>query len=282
MTQSIPEVGSNVVQINNAEFVKITIFNEYPYTNANALGNTQTYIIKTSGNTDWTAVGAASNTVGTYFTANTANGNATGNGTAANVTVLTFSSSYKNEFIPQYVGNVVVANYEYDALGGLLSVGSQTRNIRTTSGETTIALSGVSGNNITDVLSTKIRGSEVEVLRGFYDNNMVLTNTYPRFRGIITSYQVTEDRDALEDNFTVSVSASSYKTVLENRIAGRKTNKESWRYWDSADSSMDQVYAISGISFDFGKPSSTQTTVPGGGGFPGGQGPGTFGQMKEN
>lgn len=285
MTQSIPEVGSNVVQINNAEFVKITIFNEYPYSNANALANTQTYIIKTSGNTNWTAVGAASNAVGTYFTANLANGNATGNGTAANVTVLTFSSSYKNEIIPQYIGNTIVANYEYDALGGLLSVGSQNRNLRVTSGDTTIALSGVSGNNIDDVLSTKIRGSEVEVLRGFYNANMVLANTYPRFRGIITSYQITEDRDKQDDNFTVSVSASSYKTVLENRIAGRKTNKESWRYWASGDSSMDQVYAISGISFDFGRPSPTKTTVPGGGGFPGGQGPGgggAIGPMKEN
>lgn len=287
MTQNIPQVSNNTLQINNAEFVKITIFNEYPYTNANALANTSTYIIKTSGNTNWTAVGAASNAVGTYFTANTANGNATGNGTAANVTILTFSSSYKDEVIPQYIGNTIVANYTYDALGGLLSVGSQTRNLRATSGETTIALSGINGNNINDVLSTKIRGSEIEVLRGFYNNNMILTNTYPRFRGIITSYAVTEDREALEDNFTVSVSASSYKTVLENRIAGRKTNKESWRYWDSADSSMDQVYAISGISFDFGRPSSTQTTVPGGGGFPGGQGPGgmgggSYGPMKDN
>lgn len=282
MSQNIPQVANNILQINNAEFVKITIFNEYPYTDANALANTQTYIIKTSGNTNWTAVGASSNAIGTYFTANTASGNATGNGTAANVTVLTFSSSYKDEVIPQYIGNTIVANYTYDALGGLLSVGSQTRNIRATSGETTIALSGIDGNNINDVLSTKIRGSEVEVLRGFYNNNMVLTNTYPRFRGIITSYAVTEDRDQQEDNFTVSVSASSYKTVLENRIAGRKTNKESWRYWDSTDSSMDQVYAISGVSFDFGRTSTAQTTVPGGGGFPGGQGPGSdFGQMAD-
>lgn len=282
MSQNIPQVANNILQINNAEFVKITIFNEYPYIDANALANTQTYIIKTSGNTNWTAVGASSNAIGTYFTANTANGNATGNGTAANVTVLTFSSSYKDEVIPQYIGNTIIANYTYDALGGLLSVGSQTRNIRATSGETTIALSGIDGNNINDVLSTKIRGSEVEVLRGFYNNNMVLTNTYPRFRGIITSYAVTEDRDQQEDNFTVSVSASSYKTVLENRIAGRKTNKESWRYWDSTDSSMDQVYAISGVSFDFGRTSTAQTTVPGGGGFPGGQGPGSdFGQMAD-
>jgi len=212
--QTIPEVGPNVTQINNAEFVKLTIFNEY--------GNT------------------------------------------ANTTVLTFSSSYKAETI----GNTV-----YTPLGGLLQVGAQNRNLRVTQGDTTIALSGIDGNNIQQVLSTKIRGSEVEILRGFYNSNMVLQNTYPRFRGIITTYAITEEREGQDDNFTVSVGASSYKTVLENRIAGRKTNKESWQFFNSTDTSMDQVYAISGVQFDFGQDPKGKTVVPGGGGFPGG-GPG--------
>ena len=270
MTQSIPAVANGATQITNAEFVKITIFNEYPYTSAANISANTTYIIKTSGNTNWTTVGASSNAVGTFFTAN-ANGTA-GNGTAANVTVLTFSSSYKDETIS---GNV------YDALGGLLSVGSQLRNLRATSGETTIALSGVDGNNIYNVLATNIRGSEVEVLRGFYNNNMILSNTYNRFKGIVTSYGISEDRDGQEDNFTVSVGASSYKTVLENRIAGRKTNKESWRYFDSTDSSMDQVYAISGVTFDFGQTPKAGTVVPGGGGFPSGPGGGGGGFRQE-
>lgn len=266
MAQNIPAVANNATQINNAEFVKITIFNEYPYTDAANISANTTYIIKTSGNTNWTSIGASSNAVGTFFTANSAG---TGTGTAANVTVLTFSSSYKEEVIPQYIGNTIVANYTYDPLGGLLAVGSQVRNLRATSGETMIALSGVDGNNIYNVLATNIRGSEVEVLRGFYNNNFVLSNTYPRFRGIVTSYGISEEREGPEDNFTVSVGASSYKTVLENRIAGRKTNKESWRYFDSNDSSMDQVYAISGVTFDFGQTPKAGSVVPGGGGFPG-------------
>jgi hypothetical protein len=209
--QTIPEVGANVIQINNAEFVKLTIFNEY--------GNT------------------------------------------ANTTVLTFSSSYQEETI-----NGVV----YTPLGGLLAVGAQNRNLRVTQGDTVISLSGIDGNNIYTVLATKIRGSEVEVLRGFYDVNMVLTNTYPRFTGIVTTYGITEDREGLDDNFTVSVGASSYKTVLENRIAGRKTNTESWKFFDSSDTSMDQVYSISGVSFDFGQDPKGKTVVPGNGGNPGG------------
>jgi len=266
MTQVIPAVANNATQINNAEFVKITIFNEYPATDAANINANTTYIIQTTGNTNWTSIGASSNSVGTFFTANSAG---SGNGTAANVTVLTFSSSYQPETIS---GNV------YDPLGGLLAVGAQNRNLRATSGETVIALSGIDGNNIYNVLATKIRGSEVEVLRGFYDANMVLTNTYPRFRGIVTSYGITEDREGIEDNFTVSIGASSYKTVLENRIAGRKTNKESWRYFNSTDSSMDQVYAISGVVFDFGEKPKAGTIIPGRGGFPPGGGGGGGGR----
>jgi hypothetical protein len=215
MTQLIPEVGPNVTQINNAEFVKVVIYNEY--------GNT------------------------------------------ANTTTLTFSSSYKEETI----GNVV-----YTPLGGLLQVGAQNRNLRVTQGDTTISLSGIDGNNIQQVLSTKIRGSDVEVLRGFYDTNMVLQNTYPRFRGIITTYAITEEREGNTDDFTVSVGAASYKTVLENRVAGRKTNKESWQFFNNTDTSMNQVYAISGVQFDFGQDPKGKVVIPGGGGFPPGGGGG--------
>lgn len=230
MTQSIPEVSNNVTQINSAEFVKLTIYN------------------------------------------NIANVNDT--------TVLTFSSSYKEETIDSTV---------YTPLGGLLAVGTQNRNLRVTQGDTVISLSGIDGNNIYNVLATKIRGSEVEVIRGFYNNNMVLTNTYPRFTGIVTTYAITEEREGQEDNFTVSVGASSYKTVLENRIAGRKTNKESWQFFDASDTSMNQVYAISGVQFDFGQDPKGKTVVPGKGGYPGGGGGGgrgspfdPGGQFREN
>lgn len=162
----------------------------------------------------------------------------------ANVSVYTFSSAYKAE---------TIGNTTYTPLGGFLAVGSTSRDIRVTSGATTIALSGISGNNIQMVLDTKIRGSEVEVLRGFYNANQVLGNTYPRFTGIVTSYNVSEQRENQDDNFTVSISASSYKTVLENRIAGRKTNEESWKYFNPTDTSMDRVYSIAQTAFDFGK-----------------------------
>ncbi len=144
----------------------------------------------------------------------------------------------------------------YLPLGGLLSVGTQPRDLRVTSADTSMALSGISGNNIAIVLGTKLKGSKLEIIRGFYDANYILTNTYPRFTGIVTSYGIAEDLETNfngpTDNFVVSVNASSYKTVLENRIAGRKTNKSSWQVFNSTDSSMNNVYSIADQTFDFG------------------------------
>jgi len=219
---NIPEVANSPPSINTAEFVKLTIYNEY--------------------------------------------------GNSANVTVHTFSSAYKPETIDGTV---------YLPLGGLLAVGTQPRDLRVTSADTSIALSGISGNNIAIVLGTKIKGSKIEILRGFYNNNYILTNTYPRFTGIVTSYGIGEDLETgfsnPTDNFTVTVNASSYKVVLENRIAGRKTNKSSWQVYNSNDSSMNNVYSIADQTFDFGADpkkkatTSSSATSGGAGGFGGGR-----------
>jgi len=214
MAQIIPEVD-NTSQIYSAEFVKLTIYNEYS--------------------------------------------------NISNVSIHTFSSAYTEE---------VIDGQTFLPMGGLLQVGAQNRQLKVTNGDTLISLSGIGSQNILLVLDTKIRGSEIEVYRGFYDANGVLGNTYLRFTGIITSYALEEDRSGQDDNFTISVAASSYKTVLQNRIAGRKTNEESWKYFNSTDTSMDRVYGIAGVQFDFGQDPKTKIIIPGGGVGPGGGGGG--------
>jgi hypothetical protein len=207
--ENIPAVANSPPQINFAEFVKLTIYNDY------------------NDPTD--------------------------------TTIVTASSSYKDETI----GGVT-----YSALGGLLAVGNQQKNLRVTSADTTIALSGISGTAINTVLDNNIRGSLLEISRGFYNNSDVLdvANVAPRFTGIITSYNIDEDRQQKTNNFSVTVNASSYKTVLENRLAGRRTNRESWQSFNSTDSSMNNIYSIATQLFDFGKPVNSRGTGGGGGG----------------
>lgn len=197
----IPAVAGNKTLVINAEFVKLTIFND------------------------------VSNT--------------------ANVNVYTFSSSYKTETID---------GQSYTPLGGLLAVGVQQRDLRVTSADTSVSLSGIDGQNIYVVLDKKVKGSKIEILRGFYDENYNLSNYAPRFTGIVTSYNISEQREGNEDNFTVTLNASSYRTILENRIAGRKTNESSWKLFNPTDTSMDNVYSLSDKKFDFGKPVTAKAT----------------------
>lgn len=204
---NIPAVANNKSNINSAEFVKLTIYND------------------------------VSNT--------------------ANVSIYTFSSAYSYETID---------STEYSPMGGLLAVGIQQRDIRVTSADTSISLSGIpsdGSDNMAIVLGTKIRGSKVEVIRGFYDEHYNLSSTAHRFTGIVTSYNISEERHDLVDNFTITLNASSYKTVLQNRVAGRKTNGESWKSFpiSATDTSMDNVYSLADQYFDFGvKPKEGATT----------------------
>ena len=251
--ENIPAVANNKTNINSAEFVKLTIYNEVNVTQAiNIVSGTQ-YEIKTVGSTPWTSIGAPSAAIGTTFTANAAG---SGSGTAYDVSVFTFSSAYKFE---------TIGDTTYSPMGGLLAVGIQQRDIRVTSADTSLSLSGIpadDSNNIATVLGYKIRGSKVEIDRGFYNNNYVLANTAHRFTGIVTSYNITEERHDLVDNFTVTLNASSYKTVLENKISGRKTNPESWKVFSPLDTSMDNIYSLADQYFDFGvKPKEGATTA---------------------
>jgi hypothetical protein len=248
--QNIPAVSNNKAFVINAEFVKLTT---YTSIDAGNVANGNIYTIQVTGNTNWTAIGANSNSVGTTFTANATG---SGNGYAYQNETYTFSSSYKEETF----GNVT-----YTPMGGLLGIGIQQRDIRVTSADTSITISGVSGNNMSIVLGKTIRGSEVEIYRGWYNNNFVLdtSNVAKRFTGIITSYNITEETDGITtDNFVITLNASSYKTVLENRVAGRYTNESSWEYYDSTDSSMNNIASITDTTFDFGmKPSAKSGTT---------------------
>jgi hypothetical protein len=109
------------------------------------------------------------------------------------------------------------------------------------------------------VLGTPIRGSEVEIYRGFYTAQDILSTAtvVKRFTGIVTSYNVSEEfnNEANMDLFSVSISCSSYKTVLENNVGGRRTNQDTWDYfYNGTDTSMVSVSKLNGAYFDFGVP----------------------------
>jgi hypothetical protein len=172
-------------------------------------------------------------------------------------TVYTFC----NAAAPITVGGITFSN-----LGALLNVGDVQRDIKATSDDMTIALTGINPTNIALILSNNIKGSLVEVWRGFFNsNNQIITTPttqfFKRYQGIINSVSITEDFDtqARERIATCSISCSSMRRVLENRLSGVKTNQNNWQFIYAGDTSMNRVSEISNTFFDFGSPPKTQT-----------------------
>jgi len=172
-------------------------------------------------------------------------------------TVYTFC----NAAAPITVGGITFSN-----LGALLSVGDVQRDIKATSDDMTIALTGIDPTNVGIILGNDIKGSLVEVWRGFFDsNNQIITTPttqfFKRYQGIINSVSITEDfnSEARTRIATCSISCSSMRRILENRLSGVKTNTNNWQFIYLADTSMNRVAEISNQYFDFGSPPMTQT-----------------------
>lgn len=176
-------------------------------------------------------------------------------GTAA--TVYTFC----NAAAPITVDGITFAN-----LGALLNVGDVQRDMRSTSDDMTIVLTGIDPINVGLILGNDIKGSLVEVWRGFFDSNnqIIITPTtqfFKRYQGIINNVSITEDFNSeLRTRIaTCSISCSSMRRILENRLGGVKTNQSSWQFLYPGDISMNRVATIANTYFDFGKPPQSQT-----------------------
>ena len=195
------------------------------------------------------------------------------------INAVTGSQINHAEFVKLTVGNagtvytfcnaaapITVGGNTFSNLGALLSVGDVQRDIKATSDDMTIALTGIASANISLILSSDIKGSLVEVWRGFFDsNNQIITTPttqfFKRYQGIINSVSITEDFNAEMRTriATCSISCSSMRRILENRLSGVRTNQNSWQFLYPNDTSMNRVSEISNTFFDFGSPPKTQT-----------------------
>jgi hypothetical protein len=149
----------------------------------------------------------------------------------------------------------------FTALGQLLKIGDVQRDIKSTSNETTVTLTGIDPAMLGLVLSTYIKGSKIEMWHGFFNQNGALITTggegglYKFFTGIVTSFGIGENW--LEDMRmyigTVSLACSPIQLILQNRTAGRYTNNNAWQTYNPTDTSMNRVPFIETINYAFGK-----------------------------
>ena len=177
------------------------------------------------------------------------------------VRVTTPSATYRFATTPSALTIPEVDAEPFDALGALIKVGDAQRDIKSTANETTFTLVGIDTALLGWVLGQEIKGSQIEAWHGFFDTNGALITTggdgglYQFFNGYISSFSITEEWMEETRQFIgiITVAASAIQIILQNRVAGRYTNNNSWQFFEAGDTSMNRVAFISTINYLFGK-----------------------------
>ena len=245
MSTAIAALSSSSIRY--AEFVELILT---VYAGNFLVGST--YTIFVVGTTDFTAIGASSNTVGVTFTAT-----GIGSGTGKAQQIFTFCNA---------AGPVTVNGIRYAGYGTYLGVSEIQQDMKASSVDIKISLSGLDINVVSLILSSPVKGSTVKIWRGFLDaNNQIETiggvqQFFQRYQGIINNVAINENFDDQKRERTVVciVSCASMRLVLDSRLAGIKTNPSNWRFLYPTDTSMDRVPVIASTYFNFG-----QNPIPG-------------------
>lgn len=177
------------------------------------------------------------------------------------VRVISPSGTYRFATTPSPLTIPAVDAQPFNALGQLIKAGDAQRDIKSTANETTFTLVGIDTAMLGFVLGQQIKGSQIEAWKGFFDTNGALITSggqgglYQYFNGYITSFSITEQwlEEIREFVGVITVAASSIQLILQNRVAGRYTNDNSWQFFNQGDTSMNRVAFITTINYAFGK-----------------------------
>jgi len=208
-------------------------------------------------------------------------------GVLIELSLQTDDSNYTTYYISNCYKDVVYNGHTYTALAGFLTVGELQQDISAGNNEISISLSAIAPEYMTAILGAQIKGGEVKIYRVFFDHDTQevavingVTQIFSRFAGYITNYSTTEEvsmnANGGDVSHTITVMASSINGILENRVAGRRTNRKSYQYkyddrlitWNNGiqvgavifddavltDPSFNRIETLHNASFDFGKP----------------------------
>lgn len=171
------------------------------------------------------------------------------------------STTYLISSCPYAITVPAVSSQPFTPASVLMKVGDVQRDIKSTANETSVSLSGIDTATLGFVLGQNIKGSKIEMWHGFFnDANQLITTggtggLYQFFSGYITTFSISESwmEEVKSYVATITVSASSIQLILQNRIAGRYTNNNSWQFFAPGDTSMNRVGFIETINYYFGK-----------------------------
>lgn len=163
---------------------------------------------------------------------------------------LTFSDYHKA---------LTINGVNYTGLGQLLAVGPSMSNLRTTAEEVAIVISGIPESGITGLLNNRIKGSQVQIFRGYFNPETsallpIAGNPVGKFQGIVSNYSVSDALSMGEDTGTLTITFSAVSIIeqLTRKISGRRTNPADQNKFYPGDMSMDRVVTVANSNFNFG------------------------------
>ena len=149
---------------------------------------------------------------------------------------------------------------QYLGVGRLLSITEANSELRPSTGELSIVLSGIPNSSLTEILTSDIKGSPVTIYRRLTDPVTgalisVAGNPFTRYKGFVNNYSLQEDHDVISrsSSNTILLLCNTQLDVVKGKISGRKTNPQSEKKWFPNDLSMDRVPTLVDAQFDFGK-----------------------------
>lgn len=155
--------------------------------------------------------------------------------------------------------NYVINGETYIGLGNLVSITSSSSELRTTTGELSISISGIPNSSIYEIVNSRIKGCPVSIYRGLFNASTgapldIAGNPMTRYKGFVNNYTLQEDYniDARIASNTIVLICNSNIDVLQNKVSGRTTSPTSQKKFYPNDLSMDRVPNLENATFNFG------------------------------
>ena len=174
-----------------------------------------------------------------------------------NIFVKMIVPGYQTLTFSDYHKDYDIDGVTFQALGELLQVSDTSDELRASSKEITVTISGIPSGNVSEILNNRIKGSELVVYRGFFDieTGELLTitgNPAGKFHGIVSNFEIADDLTMGDDTgtITIALNVTSVVELLNNKTSGRRTNPIDF----PNESSMDRVSALAKSNFNFGAP----------------------------
>lgn len=160
-----------------------------------------------------------------------------------------------------YYREVAINGDTYLPLGGLVGLGNTRSEIKSSGDSLSITISGIPNDSLKEIIYSDIKGSPVSVYRVLFNattgEQLAITgNPVGRFFGFVNNYSLDEESDSIElaGTSNIVLECSSYITLLNTFVNGRRTNPVDQTQLYLGDTSFDRVPTLVGQNYNFGAP----------------------------